>query len=58
MKISIGTKEKQEEWHNWFAWYPVYESENYGIKIFWLETIQRKWVPSKGYGHYGNYTYK
>jgi hypothetical protein len=46
------------EWRKWFAWYPVSESEEYGLNFYFLETIQRKWIPSQCYGHFGNYIYK
>lgn len=28
----------QKDWHNWFAWYPIYLSD--GTKV-WLETVER-----------------
>jgi hypothetical protein len=29
-----------EKWHNWFAWYPVFESGD----CYWLEVIERRYV--------------
>ena len=58
MKITIKTKKPKEQWHDWFAWYPVFETEECEIYIYFLQTIKRNWIPSQGYGHYGNFIYK
>lgn len=31
------------DWHNWFAWYPVYTFE-YGF--VWFRTVRRKPIPA------------
>ncbi len=28
------------QWHNWFAWYPIWENGT----VYWLETIERKYA--------------
>lgn len=50
MKINCGesweTKARRMlDWHPYFAWYPIRVGEN---DCRWLETIQRKRVPSWG----------
>ena len=32
---------KKEEWHKWFAWFPVSE----GYYRYWLEFVDRKYKP-------------
>ena len=36
-KVNLGID--NEEWHNWFAWYPVWV----GNDLLWLEHIRRRY---------------
>jgi len=47
------------QWHEWFAWKPVVAvTKGLGSDGVWLETIERRWVPSE-YGPYsGNWKYR
>lgn len=53
MKINCGETQKEkfsrlEQWHYWFAWYPVRLGSR---DCRWLETIERK---GKYYGGYSD----
>jgi len=43
----------REQWHDWFAWYPVRVGKH---DCRWLETVERK--ARAGWGHEGEYEYK
>lgn len=46
----------REQWHNWFAWYPVRIGRH---DCRWLEVIRRKGMLHCGYeGRYWTYKYK
>jgi hypothetical protein len=49
-------KEKNTNWHKWFAWYPVNPINTWDI--LFLETIERVWVESCGPWHFGNWDYR
>lgn len=36
--------ERKEEWHKWFAWYPVRVGPDLCV---WLETLERKYTHHK-----------
>jgi hypothetical protein len=40
-------KEKNTEWHRWFAWHPVFCSNTRSIfsSLVWLTYVERRWVP-------------
>lgn len=40
MKWQVKPRLNKEEWHEWFAWYPVRLSQI--NEIAWLEKIERK----------------
>jgi hypothetical protein len=53
MKINCGESFytkclKRQEWHSWFAWYPI-RIADYNCR--WLETVERKFE----YGYGGDY---
>lgn len=49
-------KRSLDQWHGWFAWYPVQAFDEYGRKwTVWLERVIRRWTnPSRlaGAGRY------
>lgn len=48
--------EKNREWHDWFAWYPVTIMDNGDAKKVWLQTIERRWELIPGVlGYYSRY---
>jgi hypothetical protein len=34
-----------QEWHTWFAWYPVEHHEYKYTFIIWLQFVERRWIP-------------
>jgi hypothetical protein len=38
VRFRADDKDRREEWHRWFAWYPV----RIGNQRVWLETVERK----------------
>jgi hypothetical protein len=48
-------KFNDQEWHTWFAWYPIKHHEYVYEIIIWLQFIERRWVlpiSSDGYWEY------
>lgn len=40
--------ERQFDWHDWFAWYPLYiNNDDVRALVFW-ETVQRRRIMSSG----------
>jgi hypothetical protein len=37
-----------DQWHRWFAWCPIADSDN-GVGWTWLETVERRWNHGKYY---------
>lgn len=42
MKIQLKPRKNLEEWHPWFAWYPVVTENRLWV---WLYTVERRQVP-------------
>lgn len=45
--------EKLQEWHFWFAWYPVRLDDN---EVRWMENVGRKAIYY--YGDFSNWVYR
>jgi hypothetical protein len=43
------TQEREAEWHQWFAWYPVKDREH-GYRM-WLETVLRRAQPHRRWSY-------
>jgi hypothetical protein len=41
MKLRLTIDPALEDWHDWFAWFPVRTDEGY---LVWLEYVRRRFV--------------